>query len=121
MESDKIILSGMVFYGYHGVSSEERTLGQRFVVDMEMEADLRPAGVSDDLTDAINSAEAHQLVKEIVEGTPKNLLEAVVEEVAQRVLSGFAVTSVKVRLTKPSPPIPGAVMNGASVEIIRRR
>ena len=74
MESDKIILSGMVFYGYHGVSSEERTLGQRFVVDMEMEADLRPAGVRDDLTDAINYAEAHQLVKEIVEGTPKNLL-----------------------------------------------
>ena len=60
-------------------------------------------------------------MKEIVEGTPKNLLEAVVEEVAQRVLSGFAVTSVKVRLTKPSPPIPGGVMNGASVEIIRRR
>lgn len=121
MESDKIVLSGMVFYGYHGVSPEERTMGQRFVVDLEVEADLRPAGISDDLTDAINYAEAYQAVKEIVEGTPKNLLEAVAEDVAQRVLSGFDVTTVRVRLTKPSPPIPGAVMSGASVEIIRRR
>lgn len=121
MQSDKIVLSGMVFYGYHGVAPEERTLGQRFMVDLEMETDLRPAGASDDLNDAINYAEAYQAVKDVVEGEPKNLLEAVVEDIAQRVLAGFSVTSVLVRLTKPSPPIPGAVMNGASVEITRRR
>jgi len=121
MESDKIILSGMVFYGYHGVSQEERTLGQRFVVDLEMEADLHTAGVSDDLNDAINYAEAYRVVKVVVEGEPKNLLEAVAEGIAQKVLVGFEVTLVKVRLTKPSPPIPGAVMTGASVEIIRRQ
>ena len=120
MQSDKITLSGMVFYGYHGVAPEERTLGQRFMVDLEMEADLRPAGTSDDLNDAINYAQAHQLVKNVVEGEPKNLLEAVAEEVARRVLASLAVTAVLVRLTKPSPPIPGAVMSGASVEIIRK-
>ena len=121
METDRIILSGMVFYGYHGVSPEERTLGQRFVVDLEVEADTRQAGASDDIFDAINYAEVYQAVKEVVEGPPKRLLEAVAEEVAQRVLSGFDGTAVRVRVTKPSPPIPGAVMSGMSVEVYRRR
>ena len=86
-----------------------------------MEAYLRPAGISDDLADAINYAEAYQVVKEIVEGASKNLLEAVAEDVAQRVLSEFNVPSVRVRVTKPSPPIQGAVMSGATVEVYRRR
>ena len=120
MEADRIVLSGMAFYGYHGASLEERTLGQRFVVDLEMEADLRQAGTSDDLNDAINYVEAYQVVKDIVEGEPKNLLEVVAESIAQQVLAEFKVTLVKVRLTKPSPPIPGAVMTGASVEVLRR-
>ena len=118
---DRIILSGMVFYGYHGVSTEERTQGQRFIVDLEVEADTRRAGTSDDISDAINYAAVHQAVKEVVEGPPKRLLEAVAEEVAQRVLSLFSGDAVRVRVTKPSPPIPGAVMNGMSVEVYRRR
>jgi dihydroneopterin aldolase len=121
MESDKIVLSGMVFYGYHGVLPEEKTLGQRFVVDLEVEADLHTAGISDTLSDAINYAEAYQTVKEIMEGPPKNLLESVAENVAQRVLSRFAITAVRVRVTKPSPPIPGAVMSGATIEVYRKR
>ena len=121
METDRIVLSGMVFYGYHGVSPEERTLGQRFIVDLEAEADLSTAGASDDVANAIDYAAVYQVVKEVVEGPPKRLLEAVAEEVAQRVLSNFARPAVRVRVTKPSPPIPGAVMSGASVEVYRRR
>ena len=37
MNGDRIILDGMVFYGYHGVNQAERELGQRFVVDVELE------------------------------------------------------------------------------------
>ena len=118
---DRIVLSGMVFYGYHGVSSEERTLGQRFIVDLEVEADTRRAGASDDISDAIDYSAVYQVVRDVVEGPPKQLLEAVAEEVARRVLSGFDGTAVRVRVTKPSPPIPGAVMSGMSVEVYRRR
>lgn len=121
MQSDKITLSGMIFYGYHGVSHQERTLGQRFVVDLEMKTNLVPAGTSDDLSDAINYADAYQIVKNVVEGESKNLLEAVAEVIALHILSSFDLTAVCVRLTKPSPPIPGAVISAASVEINRSR
>ena len=37
---DKIILNGCRFYGYHGAFAEEQTLGQIFVVDLELAVDL---------------------------------------------------------------------------------
>ena len=47
-DMDQILLEGMIFYGYHGVNPEEQTLGQRFIVDVAIDADLREAGQSDD-------------------------------------------------------------------------
>ncbi|MBI4312116.1 MAG: dihydroneopterin aldolase, partial [Chloroflexi bacterium] len=44
---DSILLEGMAFYGYHGVNPEERALGQRFVVDLQVYLDLSRAGASD--------------------------------------------------------------------------
>ena len=44
MTSDRIIVEGMQFYGYHGSSPEERSLGQPFQVDLEAELDLLDAG-----------------------------------------------------------------------------
>ena len=38
---DKIYVNEMEFYGYHGVLPKENTLGQRFIVDLVVEADLK--------------------------------------------------------------------------------
>ena len=39
---DKIILKNMQFYGYHGVFSAEREMGERFEVDLELENGSHP-------------------------------------------------------------------------------
>ncbi len=118
---DKIILSGMVFYGYHGVTDEERRLGQRFTVDMEVETDTRGAGTKDDITQALNYAAMYATVRDVVEGEPCMLLEAVAEQAAGGILREFPVRAVRLRVGKPAPPIPGAVLGGAAVEVYRRR
>lgn len=41
---DKIYVNRMEFYGYHGVFQEETRLGQRFAVDLTVEADLKKPG-----------------------------------------------------------------------------
>ncbi|MBR0328475.1 MAG: dihydroneopterin aldolase, partial [Selenomonadaceae bacterium] len=51
---DRITLTGMEFFGYHGVLPEENKLGQRFVVDLVLELDLHQAGLNDDLNATIN-------------------------------------------------------------------
>ena len=76
MTADRMLLHGMVFYGYHGVSPEEQRLGQRFVVDVELEADLSKSGDSDDLADTIDYGKVYETVAPIVQGAPYRLLEA---------------------------------------------
>ncbi len=111
----------MVFYGYHGANPAERTLGQRFIVDLEVELDLRPAGQSDDLADTVDYSAMYAAVREVVEGPPRNLLESVAEAIARRILASFAVDAVRVRVRKPAAPIKGSVLAHAGVEVYRER
>ncbi len=121
MAMDRIQLEGMVFYGHHGVGKAERELGQRFVVDLEMERDLRAAGLSDDPMDTVNYSEVFRLVKGIVEGPGHRLLESLAESIAQKVLQNFEVDTVRVRVKKPEVPMKGSILSHASVEIVRAR
>lgn len=117
---DKIVLHGMDFYGYHGILPEERSLGQRYVVDLELYLDLRPAGESDDLNHTVDYAKVFELVESIITGQPYQLLEALAEAVAGVVLKSFPVKEVLVRVKKPQAPIPGKFA-WMSVEIHRNQ
>ncbi len=121
MASDSIRLSGLTFYGYHGVLPEERRLGQRFVVELELFLDLAPAGHSDDLHDTVNYSDLYGLVRDVVEGIPRNLLEAVAEQIAAAVLQQTGAESVRVRVAKPWAPVKGMAAGEVSVEIVRPR
>lgn len=118
---DTIRLTGARFYAFHGNSAGERAFGQRFSVDLEVESDTRKAGSSDDLADTVNYAHLYRVVREVMYGPTHNLLEALAEAIAQGVLSRFPVESVRVRVSKPSPPITGAVIAAASVEVLRKQ
>ena len=121
MSSDRIILEGMRFYAYHGGSPEERSLGQPFQVDMEAELDLRAAGNSDNRDDTVSYTHLYRVARDVMEGEPRNLLEALAEEIARRSLESFPIRALRVRVAKPKPPIKGAVLSGAAVEIYRTR
>ena len=121
LPSDLIVLEGMYFYGYHGSNAEERTLGQPFLVDLEAELDLAPAARSDSLDDTVSYAHLHRAAKEVMEGPPRNLLEAVAEGIAGAVLGSFPVKAVRVRVKKTRPPIRGGLLASAGVEVYRTR
>lgn len=116
--SDRIVLSGMRFYGHHGVFAEETRLGQTFLVDVEMFLDLAPAGQRDDLTLSVDYGQVYQTVREIVEGPPFQLIEALVETIAARVIKP-PIQEVLVRVHKPQAPIPGTFAD-VFVEVRRR-
>ena len=119
--SDKILLQGMVFYGFHGESSAEQEVGQRFVVDLEAHRDLRPPGLSDELADTVSYSRLFKLAKEVLEGPSRKLLENVAETLAGRVLAECDVDSVRIKVMKPEVPVKGSVLAYAAVEIVRER
>ena len=122
MYSDRIILTGLQFYGFHGVNPEERSLGQPFVVDLEAELDLSVPASSDRLDDTVSYTELYRVVKAVMEGEPRNLLESAAGAIAREVLEQRPqIGAVRVRVQKPRPPIKGSVIDAAAVEIYRSR
>lgn len=111
---DKVELTGMEFFGYHGCMEEERAIGQRFYVDVAMYLDLGPAGKSDDLAQTVNYAEVFAKTRAIVEGEPCTLLETVAERIAEMLFENYAlIERLRITVHKPYAPIPGKFTDAA--------
>lgn len=111
---DKIALSGMKFYGYHGCLAEEREQGQDFYVDVNLALSLKRAGKSDELKNTVNYAAVFEIVKSVVEGQHFHLIEAIAERIAALVLERYPeVRSIEVTVHKPAAPIPGDFQDAA--------
>lgn len=115
---DKIILAGMQFYARHGVFPEEKAMGQKFIIDLEILLDLRQAGQTDDLNRTLNYADIYAAVKNITTGRSFNLVEALAEEIAAEILENYPSEQVLVRVKKPHAPISG-IFDYVGVELVR--
>jgi dihydroneopterin aldolase len=112
----------MVFEGRHGVTEGELAKAQPFEVDVEIHLDTRPAGLADDLSKTVDYADAFEICRSVVEGPSRRLIEAIAEEIAQKLLARSAslgASEVVVRVRKPRAPLPGR-LDHAAVEITRR-
>ncbi|MDI9475806.1 MAG: dihydroneopterin aldolase [Natronincolaceae bacterium] len=118
---DKILMNGMMFYGYHGVLEEEKELGQRFIVDVILYTDLKKAGKTDNLDCTVNYKEVYETIKRIVEDERYNLLEALAERICEDILRLFGtVLKVNVKIKKPETPVAG-IFDYFAVQIERER
>lgn len=114
-------MNQMSFYGYHGLFPEENKLGQRFLVDLELELDLKQAGQTDDMNESINYGQIYEVTQEVVEGEAKQLVEAIAEEIAASLFKSFSkLHAVNVKVIKPNPPIPGHY-DSVAIEMYRER
>ncbi len=121
-EHDKIFLEGMIFFGYHGTLPAENSLGQRFVVDVELHCDLRAAGQSDDLDKTVDYSAVHKTVRTIVEGPVVKLTETLAERIAAEILERYPlVQAVRVKVAKPNVRLEDTVLTASAVQIFRRR
>ncbi|PKR77522.1 dihydroneopterin aldolase [Halalkalibacillus sediminis] len=118
---DKILLNGMMFYGYHGLYPEENKLGQRFTVDVELISDLKKPGKTDNMEDSIHYGAAYEVARKVVEGEAQNLVEKVADYIAKAMFDSFSkLEAIRVKVDKPGPPIPGYYQSVA-IEIYRER
>jgi dihydroneopterin aldolase len=119
--ADRIVLTDMVFQARHGVHDREKVTAQRFEIDVELETDLQPAGLEDDLARTLDYGRVYDTVKTIVESTTFNLIEALAEAIAHELLADLAaLDEVVIRVRKPQVDL-GGPLGYAGVEIRRRR
>lgn len=103
---DVVSLRGLRVVGTHGVLSEEQSRAQPFEVDIDVHADLRAAGASDELDDTVDYGALAEAAARIVAAERHALLERVAERIAEVALGDERVQSVTVTVRKLRPPIP---------------
>lgn len=119
--NDKISLKGLEFFGYHGLYPEERKLGQKFIVDIDLYGDFTYAAREDDIKNAVDYSAVFMLAKKIIEGKPHQLLESLTLKLCKVILSKFKqISQVTVRVQKPEVFLPG-VVKFAAVEMTRKQ
>ncbi|GGK45529.1 2-amino-4-hydroxy-6-hydroxymethyldihydropteridine diphosphokinase [Salinarimonas ramus] len=119
--SDRVFVSNLILFAHHGVHAEETRLGQRFSIDIECGTDFEEAARGDDPEAVVDYGALCALAAEVSASGPFKLVETLAERIASGVLGRFpAVLDVRVRVRKPSAPVP-AVLDHVGVEIHRVR
>ncbi len=106
MTSDTLTLTRLHFFAHHGILPEETARGQDFEVTVHLELPLAEAGRSDDLSRTVDYRAVREVVRSVMEGPPRKLVEALAEAVAAEILRAFPlVQAVGVEVVKPRPPV----------------
>lgn len=117
---DKIYINNLEFIGFHGVFPEEKKLGQKFLVSLELIVDTKEAGKTGDLTKSVHYGLVAQDVERVFLEKSIDLIETCAENIAEMVLKKYElVKEVKVTVKKPWAPLQMHFENVA-IEISRK-
>jgi dihydropteroate synthase len=124
-QRDRISVRNVRFDAAHGVYPEEHQKPQPFFVDVEVDADLAPAGRGDALAASVDYSELVRVaVERVGAGGHADLIEALAERIADAAMeviatSGATVHEVRVRVRKPEAAV-AAPIDWAGVEVVRK-
>ncbi len=79
-----IEIEDMEFYAYHGHYEEEKIVGNRFLLDLRIEADCQAAAETDNIEDALNYQTVYKIICKQMQ-VKSNLLE----NIAKRILDAL--------------------------------
>ena len=104
-----IEIEKMEFYAFHGHFEVEKVAGNRFLVNIAIEADCSKAALSDRLEDTLDYQKAYLAVKQEM-AIPSDLLEHVAHRIIGRIKNEFPqAMKVKVKVSKMNPPMGGQI------------
>ncbi len=110
-----IEVNGIRRYAYHGCLDEEGAIGGNYVVDIRLETDFMNAAESDTLSQTVDYVHINRVVHEEMDIRSK-LIEHVGKRIYDRLRREIpAISALRVKVTKISPPINGDVENVAII------
>lgn len=115
-----VFVEGLECYGHHGVSEAERTIGHRFLVDLEMEVD-GSADRTDDVSETADYSLAVQIAQDVIAGEPCRTVERLASLIGESILAKMPlVHEVRTTVAKRLPPVP-AVCEASGATVLRTR
>lgn len=118
---DKIRISRLEVYAYHGVLEHEKKQGQTFYISADLFVDLKPAAGTDDLEKTINYAEICQEITRLMTEKTYDLIETCGDVILRHIMGQYPqIKEMEVTIFKPQAPI-GLPLDCVSVQLSRRR
>lgn len=118
---DKIYIKNLEIFANHGVLDEEKKLGQKFIISLELSLSLRQAAIHGNLNETVNYAKLCCEIETEFKKEKYDLIETAAEKIAEFILLNYEIVeNIKVLLKKPWAPI-GKPVEYAAVEIERKR
>jgi len=118
---DHIRIKDIIVYGHYGVSNEEREVGQRLLMDLDLELDLSGAAASDALAETVSYEKVYSAAKARAEGLRCKLLEHLASRVADELLRVHpSLERITVILRKMNLPFPNTCRE-IEVQLTRER
>jgi 7,8-dihydroneopterin aldolase/epimerase/oxygenase len=117
-EAVTIEITGLSLYTHHGVSDAEREVGQRLVIDVRLDLGESDATATDAIEDTVDYAEVCQLIALVAQQRSHRTLERLCSTIANRLLADYDLEGVRVKASKPEPPI-ALTVDEVSVEVWR--
>ncbi len=113
----KIRLNNIQFFGYHGVTDEEKINGQKFEIDVEVCIDSNISHIHDDIQKTNDYCSIYNHVASLFSEKRYNLIEALATKIATTLLKEYNFYESKVVIRKPDVPIEG-ILDAAEVEVV---
>ncbi len=118
---DHVVIRGLQFYGYHGVSTAEKELGHRFTADLTMFVDTTEAAKTDDITKTVDYSEVARTVVKMGKTLKFNLVETLANQIAHKILTEHPrVEKIHLRIEKILPSL-DLTIDRVGVEVVRER
>jgi len=116
----RVFIQNLEFYAHHGVPAEERVIGHRYVVSLDMQVDGN-ATQTDNVHDTVDYGEVASVLFDVATGRQFKTIERVAQGVGDALLARYPrIQSVEVRLSKRLPPAPMiAEMAGVVINVSR--
>ena len=119
---DKITLTDIQAYGYHGVYPEENEKGQEYRITLTLSLDTTKAQASDNLEDTVDYASVVDHIVSEVQNTRFKLLERLGNHLVTHLFKHFTdIQSMELNLIKPQPPHPVHVWHATTLTLERTR
>jgi dihydroneopterin aldolase len=109
------------FYGYHGVMSEEQSVGGKFEADVDIYTDFSNATKHDSLHETIDYHKVYKFMYHLALEQKYYLIESLANKIANELLLKFPmINKIAVRVRKNNPPL-GGLVDCVEVEVIKER
>jgi dihydroneopterin aldolase len=103
--AERIVIERLEFYGRCGVTEEERRKPQLIVVDLELDAAVEPAAISDRLNDTIDYARVAERVVALGTSLTCRLLETLAEQLVGMLFDEFPADRIRIWMRKLHAPL----------------